>query len=85
MKAKVIGIQVGGYHTCHSLRDACKEYLSPDCTRTKIHFFIELPNGERKAITIRDEENMTVAYGDFERLPSFIDYAREIAKEEVEK
>jgi len=82
MKAIVTEIQVGGFHNCHNLKDTCEEYLDifldkEFAPRTKIHFTIQLPNGIRKVITIRDEDNQTVAYGDFEGLPNFLDYAKE--------
>jgi hypothetical protein len=86
MKAIVTEIQVGGFHTCHNLKDACEGYLSmlmnqEIMLKTKIHFTIQLPNGETKVITIRDEDNQTIAYGDFEGLPSFLDYAKEVVGE----
>jgi len=82
-KAIVTEIQVGGLHTCHGLKDTCEEYLEilqeqEIMPRTKIHFTIRLPNGEIKTITIRDEDNQTVAYGDFKGLPNFLDYAKEV-------
>ena len=82
MKAIVTEIQVGGFNICHDLVDACEEYLemvgdSETLPRTKMHFTVRLPNGEVKTITIRDEDTETVAYGDFEGLPSFLDYAKE--------
>ena len=79
MKAQVIEIQVGGGKLCYSLAEACEAY--PFELRSKIYFLIELPNGDRKQITIRDEDAETVAYGDFKGLPSFMDYAKEIAEE----
>lgn len=86
MKAVVKGIQVGGYRNCRSLEEAACEYIkcinlwhhNVIVPRTKIHFDIKLPNGEVKHITIRDEDEETVAYGDFEGLPSALDYAKEI-------
>lgn len=80
MKARVIEIQIGGSDICHDLKDTCEQYLDmlrdPDILpRTKIHFTIKLPSSEIKTITIRDEDDGTVAYGDFEGLPSFLDYA----------
>jgi len=78
MKAKVLEIQVGGGRIFKTLLDACLEY--PNCERSKMHFYIELPDGSRRAITIRDEDEEVVAYGDFEGLPSALDYAREIQK-----
>jgi len=83
VRAIVTEIQVGGYHNCKSLEEACEAYLSLKgdleiIPRTKIHFDIKLPSGIMKTITIRDEDNQTVAYGDFEGLPSFLDYAEEV-------
>jgi len=46
--------------------------------RTKIHFTIQCPDGKVRFITIRDEDDGTVAYGDFEGLPSFLDYAKDV-------
>lgn len=82
MKAKVIEIQVGGGTIHQSLLAACLEY--PSGERTKVNFLVELPSGELKSITIRDEEKETVAYGDFEGLPSFLDYTKDEKKEEDE-
>ena len=70
MKAKVIEIQVGGGAIYPSLLEACLEY-------PKV-YLIELPNGNHKSITIRDEDDGVVAYGDFEGLPSFLDYSKEV-------
>jgi len=89
MKAVVKEIQVGGYRNCHSLEEAAREYIkcinlwhhNVVMPRTKIHFDIELPNGETKYITIRDEDGETVAYGDFEGLPGALDYAKEVENE----
>lgn len=86
MKATVTEIQVGGAHNCNNLEDACEEYLDMAKSqnllfRPKIHFTIKLPNGKEKSITIRDEEGQTIAYGNFEGLPSFLDYAREVLGE----
>ena len=77
MSAIVTEIQVGGGPLCNSLIGACQLFLGPDGRgRPKISFSIKLSNGEQRHITIRDDEQ-TVAYGDFEGLPSFLDYARE--------
>ena len=86
MAAIVKEIQVGGYVTCESLEEACNAYVGmlrkPGfAPRTKIHFTIELPNGKTKTITIRDEDTQTVAYGDFEGLPDFLEYAKEVMGE----
>ena len=84
-KAIVIEIQVGGERVCDNLQEACKVYTkgieSQMLSRTKIHFTIKLPTGEEKTITIRDEDNQTVAYGNFEGLPNFLDYAKEVIDE----
>ena len=56
--------------------------MSYDLPYKKMHFTIKLPNGETKHITIRDEDGETVAYGDFEGLPSFLDYSRQVLGEE---
>ena len=85
MKAIVKEIQVGGLKIVPSLAKACEQYvLMMSCDLpyvAKIRFSIELPNGETKSITIRDEDEQTVAYGDFEGLPSFLDYAKEASEE----
>lgn len=78
MKAIVKQIQVGGICEAKSLEEACEKYTQPTIMRSKIYFLIKLPNGEEKSITIRDEDDETVAYGDFEGLPSFLDYAKEV-------
>jgi len=78
MEAKVIEIQVCGGRLFNNLADACGNYLEclEDHTdREKIHFCIELPDGLTKSITIRQEGNKMVAYGDFDGLPNFLDYA----------
>ena len=46
--------------------------------RAKLNFTIKLPDGTIKSITIRDEDDQTVAYGDFEGLPDFLDYSKEV-------
>jgi len=82
MKAVVTGIQVGGFWDENSLEDAVHRYLamllSEGGYRAKMIFAIKLPSGETKQITIRDEDGETVAYGDFEGLPSFLDYSKEV-------
>ena len=80
MKAKVIEIQVCGGALFHDLlSDVCREYL--DCIaietdREKIAFVVRLPDGSIKSITIRQEDDGIVAYGDFEGLPSMLDYVK---------
>ena len=82
MIAKVIEIQVGGGTICHSLEKACITFKgmvdTHEVPRTKMHFTIQLPSGEIRGITIRDEDERTVAYGNFEGLPNFLDYAKEV-------
>lgn len=74
-KAKVIEIQVGGVHDAGSLHDACRELVAQDETGAppKIHFVILCPDGETRYITIRDEDEEVIAYGDFEGLPSLVE------------
>ena len=80
--AKVVEMQVDGIEPCFSLKDACatlteweKRQGEEGPTLTKIHFLLVLPNGEQKSITIRDDGKETVAYGDFEGLGTFLDFA----------
>lgn len=81
MIATVRYIQVGGIDIHQTLLDACKDYInSVECGgKEKIQFCITLPNGEVKYITIRQEEDKVVAYGNFEGLPDFLQYAKEVA------
>lgn len=81
MKAVVVEIQVCGGPLTYSLEDASAILLNEvknGTDRVKIHFTIKLPNGEVKHITIRDVDAETVAYGDFEDLPSILDWAKEL-------
>ena len=82
MKAIVVDIQVGGFWTEHSLKGATHRYIAmlngEEGYRAKMIFAIRLSSGEIKLITIRDEDDETVAYGDFEGLPSFLDYSKEV-------
>ena len=74
-------IQVGGLDVCNNLEKACSyllDQIAVGNSRVKLNFTVKLPSGEIKSITIRDEDNETVAYGDFEGLPSMLDYAREM-------
>jgi hypothetical protein len=76
MKAIVREIQVKGTTIVGNLEEACVEFLNSwQNTRMKLNFTIVLPDGRVKSITIRDEGNETVAYGDFEGLPSAVDRA----------
>jgi hypothetical protein len=75
--AIVTDIQVGGAMMCGSLEEACKEIKRGGSI--KIHFSILLPNGAQRTITIRDEDDRTVVYGNlWEALPDFLDYAKEV-------
>lgn len=77
--AKVKEIQVCGGRIYYNLADACMEYLMclvRGTDRAKIHFTIILSNGKHKSITIRQEDDEVVAYGDFEGLPNALEYAQ---------
>ena len=81
MKLAVVkSIQVGGAVDVSSLRSMCSALVEilEEGGPIKIYFGILLPNGEERSITIRDDEGQTYAYGDFEGLPSFLDFAQEI-------
>lgn len=80
MKAIVKEIQVCGGHLFHNLAEACIDYL--ECLeytdREKIHFTVFLSNGKTRGITIRQEDNQVVAYGDFDGLPDALEYAQDV-------
>ena len=81
MVAKVKEIQVCGGRLFNNLEEACKNYLqclSEGIDREKLHFTIILPNGKVKSVTIRQEDDQVVAYGDFEGLSNVLDYAKEV-------
>jgi len=78
MKAIVKEIQIAGGHISHDLIDACEELIDVNehyDAPLKLHFTIVLPNKEIKSITIRQEGDEIVAYGDFDGLPDFLEYA----------
>jgi len=79
-KAEVVGIQVCGVKHAESLKEAVELLVKGGYSSLayKLNFTVKLANGTLRTITIRDDEGETVAYGDFEGLPSFLDYAREI-------
>jgi len=80
-KAIVKEIQIGGLGICDTLDEACRrytEYVDNDGPLTKMVFAIELPSGEIRQITIRQEDEEIVAYGDFGELPSFLDYTKAV-------
>ena len=77
--ARVKEIQVCGIRTFTNIVDACDDYLNcleQGTDREKMNFLVELPDGQVKHITFRQEDDGIVAYGDFEGLPSFLDYAQ---------
>lgn len=79
MKAIVTEVQVCGGRIFNNLEEACKDYLqclSEGIDREKLNFGITLPSGEVKHITVRQEGDQIVAYGDFQGLPSFLNYAK---------
>lgn len=81
--ATVKEIQVCGGKVFTSLLEACQEYVDQvkkGVDREKLHFAITLPGGKVKTITIRQEDDKVIAYGDFEGLPSFLEWALNIVK-----
>ena len=77
--ATVIEIQVCGSKLVSTLKKACQEYLhclKNGTDREKLHFCIVLATGETRSITIRQEDNEVVAYGDFEGLPNALEWAQ---------
>ena len=77
--ATVREIQVCGGRVCNNLEVACEEYLRclrEGTDREKINFLIILSNGEHKSITIRQEDERVVAYGNFEGLPNALEWAQ---------
>ena len=77
--ATVKEIQVCGGKIHTFLSTACLDYLeclARGTDREKMNFAITQANGEVKHITIRQEDDRIVAYGDFEGLPNAIDYAQ---------
>lgn len=84
MKAIVNEIQVCGGRIFSNLEQACEDYLQclrEGIDREKFNFGITLPNGQIKSITIRQGDEKVIAYGDFDELPSFLDYAEEVLNE----
>lgn len=75
MKAEVIEIQVGGGPLASSLEEAIRMWKECPPERKKLAFTIVLPGSQFKHITIRDDGEETVAYGDFAGLPDSLDYA----------
>ena len=85
MKVPIVKeIQVCGHRLHTNLASACRDYL--DCLasgidREKIHFSFLLPNGESKSITIRQDGDRVIAYGDFEGLPNALEWAMDLEEE----
>jgi len=77
--ATVKEIQVCGGKIHKTLSEACLNYLERvdiGTDREKIDFAILLANGETRHITIRQEDDKVVAYGDFDGLPNALEYAQ---------
>jgi len=77
--ATVKEIQVCGGRLFGSLYEACQEYIKcvdDGIDREKLNFSIALSDGKVKHITIRQMGNIVVAYGDFEGLPSALEWAQ---------
>ena len=77
--ATVREIQVFGISIFNSLGKACQDYLKyreDGTNRAKMSFCIVLANGDVKYITIRQEDDRVVAYGDFEGLPNSLEWAQ---------
>lgn len=77
--ATVREIQVCGIQIHKMLSDACLDYLNciaEGTDRDKMSFCIVLANGDVKYITIRQEDDRIVAYGDFEGLPDSLEWAQ---------
>ena len=77
--AKLNSIQVCGVRLFDNLYDACRNYIltvEEGIDREKLNFSIQLANGQTKHITIRQEENGVIAYGDFEGLPNALEWAQ---------
>ena len=78
--AKVKEIQICGGKISTSLYKACKEYVKVIdegwIDREKLSFTIILPSKEVKHITIRQEDDGMLAYGDFEGLPNFLEWSQ---------
>ena len=77
--ATVKEIQVCGGKIHKMLSEACLDYLeciAEGIDREKISFSILLSNGETKQITIRQEDDRVVVYGDFEGLPDALEWAQ---------
>ena len=82
-EAIVTEIQVCGGRICHSLIDACREYLAyqEETDREKLHFSITLADGSIKAITIRQDGNRVICYGDFAGIPNAFEWAMGLKQE----
>ncbi len=75
--AVVNEIQVCGGRIVKNLKDACLEYLAclaNNVDREKLNFSITLADGNTKSITIRQEDDRVIAYGNFEGLPNSLEW-----------
>ncbi len=79
MKVVVTEIQVGGGPLASTLEEAFTLYIFglPSSAPDKINFTVKLLTGEVKHITLRQENDQVIAYGDLEGLPSFLEYSKE--------
>ena len=85
-KAVVREIQIGGLTVVNTpqFSDLVKafDWDSTEIIPMKVAFTITLPNGRTKHLTIRQETDCMIVYGDFDGLPSFLDYAQSVIQEE---
>ncbi len=77
--ATVREIQVDGGKVVQTLEEACIEYLArlEETDRKKLHFCIILASGKIRGITVRQEGDRVIAYGDFEGLPNALEEAQD--------
>lgn len=77
---RVTSIQVGGGKIVGTLEEACREFIkladANELFRAKLNFAIKTKDGNVKQITIRDDDDETVAYGDFAGLLTMLEYAQ---------
>jgi len=81
--AKVIEIQVCGGRITTGLLDMCSAYIQnveEGTDSPKLHFTIMMDDNTVRHITFRQEDESIVGYGNFEGLPSFLDYTKAIQK-----
>lgn len=72
--AIVKGFQVGGVTILNTLRGACSAFVLEEAQ--KLNILVQFPDGNTHSLTLReDNDDNTVMYGDFQGLPSFLEYA----------